>query len=97
MPNILVPSVLCKIKELRTAEDKKVIKNSLFDYAGIKCHSYQMSDCHDTRTISNSEYGGAVKCLTGTKTCSRKEILHMAKTTISYWTKQLCWSVYPGG
>ena len=65
------------------AEDKNVIKNSLFDYAGIKCHSYQMSDCHDTRAISNSEYGGAVKCIKGTKTCSRKEILHKARTTNS--------------
>ena len=78
------------------AYDNEVIKNSLFDYAGIKCHSYQMSDCHDTRTISNSEYGGAVKCLTGTKTCSRKEILYKARTTISYWTEQLFWSVRMG-
>ena len=45
------------------AGDMKVIKNSLFDYAGIKCHSYQISDCHDTRAISISEYRGAVKCL----------------------------------
>ena len=56
-----------------------------------------MSDCHDMRTISNSEYGSAVKCLTGTKTCSRKEILHKARTTISYWTEQLFWSVRMGG
>ena len=46
------------------ADGKKVIKNSLFDYAGIKCHSYQISDCHDMRAISISElHRGVVKCL----------------------------------
>ena len=56
-----------------------------------------MSDCYDTRTVSNSEYGGAVKCLKGTETCSRKEILHEARTNIGYWTEKLFWSVCMGG